>query len=274
MNLRKATYPAIFATMTFFAANSVITRYLLRGDHVSPFTLTAIRFLRGYIMLHVMSFLHPGFNGNLNISRNTIIGAIFLGIYAYSISYGYKVIPASEGVLVFYLSVVLTMTLISLIQERESLAPRNFIGIITGIAGIYIITNSGLNPMKLQGLALMAITGISWGLYCINTGENTNSFSYTYNTFLILAAIISTICIIGYILFPAELRIDSTRSLACCLVLGTISTALSYVMWRELLTRLKPSQGALAQLAVPIITVILGVLFIGEDIKKIGRAHV
>jgi drug/metabolite transporter (DMT)-like permease len=39
-------------------------------------------------------------------------------------------------------------------------------------------------------------------------------------------------------------------------------------MWRELLTRLKPSQGALAQLAVPIITVILGVLFIGEDIKN------
>jgi drug/metabolite transporter (DMT)-like permease len=50
--------------------------------------------------------------------------------------------------------------------------------------------------------------------------------------------------------------------------MGMISTALSYILWNRVLKRLKASQGGLAQLLVPILTSIMGIVFLSEKVTS------
>jgi drug/metabolite transporter (DMT)-like permease len=54
--------------------------------------------------------------------------------------------------------------------------------------------------------------------------------------------------------------------LALALYMGMVSTALSYVIWNAVLKRVSASQGGLTQLLVPIITSIMGVLLLSEEV--------
>lgn len=102
---------SLLVIMNCFAANSVITRYLVLNDLISPFTLTVTRFLSGLFMLYITSFLFPGEFTRPGFDGSYLPGAFFLGIYAFSISYGYNFVPASAEVLFFYSFVVLAMSI-------------------------------------------------------------------------------------------------------------------------------------------------------------------
>jgi len=255
----------IYIIMTFFAANSLITRYLLYGEHTTPFTLTALRFLSGFLMLYIISFILPGFKGRLVFNENTLVGSLFLGIYAYSISYGYHLVSASSGVLVFYLSVVLTMSLVSVVGGSERFNVRTLVGVFLGLIGVMVITQTGFELLSLLGLFLMVSTGVSWGLYCVKARENIDSFEYTYSTFFLLSVFIILVSITGYAFKPGMIWVDSGGCFCYALFLGMVSTALSYFLWNNVIGELKPSQGALSQLIVPILTSLLGVLILREE---------
>lgn len=184
---------AFTTIMICFAANSVITRYLVLGNYVPPFILTVIRFVSGLVMLQIITSLMPRTFQKNGVKSFHILGAFFLGIYAFSISYGYAFISAAAGVLIFYTFVVITMTSLSVIKEKEKLTPRLIIGQLLGILGVLIITSSGIQSVTLFGAFLMAATGVSWGLYSVYGRKFQNPFSYTYNSFLIFAAIALTL---------------------------------------------------------------------------------
>jgi len=266
----KLGIPISVATiMTCFAANSVITRYLVLGNYVSPFTLTVTRFGSGLIMLQILSMLMPRKFQKARVKRSNILGALFLGIYAFSISYGYAFISAAAGVLILYTFVVFTMTLYSVINDRERLTHRLIFGQLIGIIGVLVITASGIRSVTLIGVFLMAATGISWGLYSVYGRRFENPFGYTYNSFLILGVIASALLLTAYPFSGSRLWTNiSAGNLGWALYLGMISTALSYALWNRLMKRIRASQGGIAQLIVPVLTALMGILLLGEEITS------
>jgi drug/metabolite transporter (DMT)-like permease len=260
---------AVITIMTCFAANSVITRYLVLGNYVSPFTLTVIRFGSGLVMLQILSLLMPRTFQKARVRRSHILGALFLGIYAFSISYGYAFISAAAGVLIFYAFVVFTMTLFSVINDRERLTHRLIVGQLLGIMGVLVITASGIKSVTLIGAFLMTATGISWGLYSVYGRRFENPFGYTYNSFLIFGFVASALFIIAYPFFERHLWIDiSLYNLGLVFYLGMVSTALSYALWNRLMNRIRASQGGMAQLLVPVLAALMGVLLLGEEVTS------
>jgi drug/metabolite transporter (DMT)-like permease len=252
--------------MTCFAANSVITRYLVVGNYVLPFQLTIIRFLSGLATVAVISKSGRMGFGKDRVTRRDVAGGLFLGAYAFSISFGYSFIPAAAGALVFYSFVVLTMSSYSVVRDKETLGLRLALGQALGIIGVLVITFGGIGSVSPQGILLMAATGTSWGLYSVYGRTFKNPFDYTYNTFLVFGTMCLILVPVSYPFFGGGWTNISPYALGLALYMGAISTALSYVLWNWTLRRLRASQGGISQLVVPILTSILGVLLLSEQV--------
>lgn len=257
---------ALLVIMTFFAANSVITRYLVLLGQVSPFLLTVIRFVSGLATVLILPFVRPTIFHHDKPNVSYLPGAFFLGAYAFSISYGYVFISVAAGTFIFYTFVVLTMATYSVLVENERLTPRLVLGQLLGIAGVLVITFGKISSVTLLGVLLMAGTGVSWGLYSSYGKNFTVTFSYTYNSFLIFG----TFAVISSIALPLLGQPISTNisipNLGLALYMGMISTALSYVLWNATVKKIPASLGGLVQLVVPVLAPAMGIIFLGEQV--------
>ncbi len=265
MHSNWSTPLSVFLIMLCFAANSIITRYLVQGGYVAPFPLTIIRFLSGTSMLFLLPFFAPKTFTKGKLNPRHILGGIFLGAYAFAISFGYVFISAAAGALIFYFFVVLSMSTYSVVQEKESPSIKLVLGQVLGILGVLTITFSRIGSVSPSGVLLMAATGISWGAYSVYGRRFENAFDYTGNSFLIFSMITLILAAISLSSYGASTWIDiSANFLLLALFMGTITTALSYVLWNGVLKRLNSSQGGLAQLIVPILTAFMGVVLLAE----------
>jgi len=220
-------------------------------------------------MLHILSLLMPRTFQKARVRRSYILGAVFLGIYAFSISYGYAFISSTAGVLIFYTFVVFTMTLFSVFNDGERVTLRLIVGHLLGIIGVLVITASGSRSVTMIGAFLMAATGISWGMYCVYGRRFENPFDYTYYSFLIFVIFASALLLVAYPFFGRHLWMDvSLWNLGLELYMGMISTALSYALWNRLMNRIRASQGGIAQLVVPVLTALMGILLLGEEVTS------
>ena len=253
--------------MTCFAANSVITRYLVLASRISPFLLTVIRFVSGLTVLLTLPALRPSKFRRGKPSLANLPGALFLGAYAFSISYGYVFISVAAGTFVFYTFVVVTMVAYSVILEKAQLTSRLVLAQILGIGGVLVITFGRISSVTLSGVALMAATGASWGLYSSYGKRFEASFGYTYNSFLLLGAfavaVSSTLLLAGRSI-PTKI---SMPDLALALYMGMISTALSYVLWNQTMKKIPAHIGGLVQVTVPVLGAIMGIIILREQLS-------
>ena len=252
--------------MVCFAANSVITRYLVLESRVSPFLLTVIRFVSGLGTLLLLTSIRPTTFRHDRPDFSYFLGALFLGAYAFSISYGYLFIPVAAGTFVFYTFVVVTMVAYSVIEDKEELTFRLVLGQLFGLLGVLVITFGRIGSVTLLGVLLMAATGTSWGLYSAYGKKFQIAFSYTYNSFLILGAfavIASMMVALSGQTISSNL---SVQDLGFALYMGMVSTALSYVVWNTTVKKVAASLGGLVQLIVPVLAPIMGILFLGEQV--------
>ncbi len=256
---------SVFVIMLCFAANSIITRYLVQGGYVAPFPLTIIRFLSGAITLLLLSFLAPKAFTKGKLHPRHIWGGIFLGAYAFAISFGYVFISAAAGALIFYFFVVLSMSTYSVVQEKESLSIELVLGQVLGILGVLTLTFSKIGSVTPAGVLLMAATGVSWGTYSVYGRRFENAFDYTENSFLVFSVIALVLSALSLSSFGVGIWTTiSANNLLLALFMGMITTALSYVLWNRVLKKLNSSQGGLAQLIVPILTAFMGIVLLGE----------
>lgn len=255
--------------MFCFASNSVITRYLVLGDRLSPFALTTVRFVSGLVMLFLLQKSIPQRFQNVRPTKANVLGGLLLGLYAFCISYGYVYISVAAGTLVFYGCVVIAMSLYSYLHDRDMVRIRPVLGQILAFVGIVVITFGKIQSVTSLGVALMACTGISWGLYSVYGRGFKGSFGYTYNSFLIfgLSALVLSPAVRA--LSPASITFDlSLGGIGLALYMGMISTALSYVLWHKVLGRISSSQGGVSQLIAPIMSSVMGVLLLGEQVTS------
>jgi drug/metabolite transporter (DMT)-like permease len=252
--------------MVCFAANSVITRYLVLESQISPFLLTVVRFVSGFATLLLLASIRPVTFRHSRPGFSYFLGAFFLGAYAFSISYGYLFIPVAAGTFVFYTFVVVTMVIYSVIEDQVRLTFRLVLAQLLGLLGVLIITFSRIGSVTLLGVLLMAATGTSWGLYSAYGKRFGNAFSYTYNSFLILGAgaIIASVAL-WFSTGPISTDI-SVQDLGLALYMGMVSTALSYITWNETVKKIPATLGGLVQLAVPVIAPIMGIAFLSEQV--------
>ena len=109
---------------------------------------------------------------------------------------------------------------------------------------------------------MMAMAGLGWGLYSLMGRGKGDPTALTAGNFL-RAAIICAIMTLPILwIFPETALAPSGIMLA--LASGVITSGLGYVIWYMALKHLSATRAGIAQLTVPIIAAIGGMLFIAE----------
>ena len=144
-----------------FAANSLITRFLVARGLLDAGLVGATRFAAGAVVLAAVALAR---GERTLVRRAHLVPALWLGVYAVCISYGYVFIGAAPGTVVFYCAVLVTLIGYDRFTGTP-VAPRRLVGAAVALAGVATLAVEAGGVVTVLGVVLLAATGITWGLY-------------------------------------------------------------------------------------------------------------
>lgn len=242
-----------------FAANSLITRYVVQAGLLDAGLLTAVRFVSGAVALLVLAL---ALREPVRPDRRAVLPAVWLGLYAVCISYGYVHIGAAAGTFVFYAAVLLTLVGVDRTQGRPVPARRAAGGAVA-LAGVAVLASGSIDTVTPLGVLLLAATGTAWGLYtAAGRGAGDPRQSSTAN-FTVLALVLLVPAAGG---FAAGLPVTG-EGLVWGVVMGVGTTAFAYVAWYACQRVLTGAQAGLVQLVIPVLTTLGAVLLLDERVS-------
>lgn len=242
-----------------FAANSLITRYVVSDQLFDAGLLSAVRFLSGAAALLGICLAR---RERVVIGRPNLRPALWLGVYAVSISYGYRHIGAAAGTFVFYASVLLTLIAHDLLTGTP-VPLRRGAGAAVSFAGIVVLATGSIGTVTWLGVGLLAATGLAWGLYTAAGRTGADPRVATTGHFLVLAAALVVPTAVGV---AAGLH-TSAEGLAWAATMGAGTTALAYVAWYACQRAMSATTAGSVQLVIPVLTTAGAVVFLGEQLS-------
>ncbi|MEP3889661.1 MAG: DMT family transporter [Hellea sp.] len=241
--------------MIAFAANSILARLALTGGDIGPWSFTAIRFMSGAICLALIV-------GPRKALRQGSWRASFaLLLYGIFFSYAYLLLSAGTGALILFAMVQITM-LGGGVLMGERLRALQWFGAALAMGGLVYLMLPKTAPPSFIGAAMMSAAGLGWGLYSLMGRGQGNPAALTAGNFLRAAIICAVLTVPILWAFP-ETHI-AMSGIILALLSGIITSGLGYVIWYMALKHLTATRAGIAQLTVPIITAIGGMLFIAE----------
>ena len=259
MTFAASTSMRIFAltslAMIAFSANSILARLALTGGDIGPWSFTAIRFISGAICLALII-------GPIKTLREGSWRASFaLLLYGIFFSYAYLLLSAGTGALILFAMVQITMIGGGLLMG-ERLRILQWFGAALAMGGLLYLMLPKTAPPSLIGALMMSAAGLGWGLYSLMGRGQGNPAALTAGNFL-RAAIICAVLTAPILWALPEAHI-TMNGVTLALLSGIITSGLGYIIWYMALKHLTATRAGIAQLTVPIIAAIGGMLFISE----------
>ncbi|MFM9851877.1 MAG: DMT family transporter [Sphingomonadaceae bacterium] len=241
-----------------FAGNSLLNRVALASGAIDPGSFTVIRLVSGAIMLALVMRIQrePDFWPRLSDAR----GGVSLFIYAGCFSFAYTDLQAGTGALLLFTSVQLAMQVIAFIRGNR---PSGFqiAGLVLALAGLYWLLGPGASPPPLGAAVLMVTSGSAWGVYSSLGLTGSAPALATARNFLFAAPL----SLILLLFLPTTL---SHYGIGLAVGAGAITSALGYVIWYKALPGLSATSAGVAQLLVPPIASMGGMVFLDEVISS------
>jgi drug/metabolite transporter (DMT)-like permease len=242
-----------------FAANSLITRHVVVRNLLDAGLLSAVRFIAGAVALLGLSL---ALRDRIVVGRANLLPALWLGVYAICISYGYRYIGAAPGTFVFYATVLLTLVAWDVLHG-DSIPPHRAVGAAISLAGIAVLASGSIRTVTVTGVLLLAATGAAWGLYTAAGRTRSDPRVATTGHFLVLAAVFALPATAGLL---GGLHVTAA-GLAWATAMGAVTTALAYVAWYACQRSLSGTTAGAVQLVIPVLTAVGAILLLGEQLS-------
>jgi drug/metabolite transporter (DMT)-like permease len=253
---RQQTAVLLSFVLVSFAANSLVTRYVVGNRLLDAYLLTVVRFVAGAVALLVLT-LSRGERPSL--TRANLWPAFWLGVYAVCISFGYQHIGAAAGTFVFYATVLAGLVAYDMVSRTP--VPRvRVVGALVSLAGVGVLTAPAAGDVTPLGVLLLAVTGAAWALYTAAGRTVTDPQSATTGNFTVLAVAL---------LVPVGVTVSggptvTTTGLVLAALMGSVTTALSYVAWYACQRRMSATTAGTVQTVIPILTAAAATVLLGE----------
>lgn len=243
--------------MIAFAANSVLGRIGLVDTEIGAGSFALIRLISGAVTLAgICALLSKRVSGSLK-------GGLSLLIYAGFFSFAYIALPAGMGAIILFAMVQITMLGWGL-SRGERLSIEQWIGFAIAVAALLWLVSPSLDAPPLWAIIAMAIAGIGWGAYSL-LGRGASDPTRTTTGNFIWASVLALPLFGLYILVQPE-PMPPMDGIALAIASGSITSGLGYVVWYQVLKGLTATRAGIAQLTVPAIAALGGVVFLAEPI--------
>ena len=239
-----------------FAANSILCRLALGTSSIDPVSFTMIRIVSGAFSIGIIGGI---IKGNLSKHPGNWFSAFTLTMYATCFSLAYMSLSAGTGALILFGAVQVTMFIWGLWKGER---PRIFqwSGFLIALAGFAYLMLPKLETPSLSSALLMALSGVSWGIYSIRGGGVEDPVAVTGDNFF---RAVPMIIPINFLVFN---HLDISLNGATLAVLsGAVTSGIGYVIWYEALKSLTSTRAAVSQLLVPVIAAMGGGIFLYEQ---------
>jgi drug/metabolite transporter (DMT)-like permease len=241
-----------------FAANSLVTRYVVANRLLDAYLLTVVRFVAGAVALLVLTLAR---GDRPRITRANLWPAFSLGVYAVCISFGYEHIGAAAGTFVFYATVLAGLVAYDF-ATRTPVPRARAVGALVSLAGVGVLTAPAAGDVTLLGVLLLTVTGATWALYTAAGRTGTDPQTATTGNFIVLAVAL---------LVPVGVTVSggptvTITGLVLGAVMGSVTTALSYVAWYACQRRMSATTAGTVQLVIPILAAAGALLLLGERV--------
>jgi drug/metabolite transporter (DMT)-like permease len=246
------------AALVAFAGNSLLCRMALGTGTIDAASFSTIRLAAGACCLVLI---------DLSARRATVrtrgawASAFMLFLYAILFSYAYGLLTAGTGALILFGAVQMTM-MAGALAGGERPHVRQWLGLLLAMAGLVYLLLPGLAAPSPVGAILMAAAGAAWAIYTIRgrgadepLAQNAGNFARSVPMALAASLAAST------------LRHLEASGVMLAVLSGAVTSGLGYVAWYAALRGLSTTGAALVQLLVPVITVIGGVIVLGEPLS-------
>ena len=243
--------------MIAFAANSVIGRLGLVETEIGAGSFALVRLLSGAAMLAgICALTSKRISGSLS-------GGVSLLIYAVFFSYAYIALPAGMGAIILFAMVQITMLGWGL-SRGERLSVPQWAGAVIAIAALLWLVSPSLEAPPIWAAMAMAIAGAGWGAYSLLGRGADDPTSATTGNFI--WASILAIPLIGFVVLLRPEPIPPMDGVVWAVISGAITSGLGYVVWYQALKNLTATRAGIAQLSVPAIAALGGVILLAEPI--------
>ena len=267
----------IYALLSVIAWSTVFIVVKIVIDKSNPILLSMSRFFIASIILLIYVYHRKMLRQLKNICLDEYKNIVFQGLTGIAgmspiLFYGIKYTSASISSIIMNSNPLIIAVLSSLFL-KEKLKSINIAGIIIGYIGIISILSRGENIFKLFtskhlfGDILCIVAAILWSLYIINGKK----LLKRYNPIIVTLAAM----IIGTVILTPPLIIFhwediyniSMEIFGAIIYLGIVPTGIGFTLWFNALERLPASKLSIIGYLVPILSLILSVILLGEKVN-------
>ncbi len=263
---RPAVAAGTCTALVAFAANSLLCRQALVGQSIDPASFTALRLVSGALVLLLLVKLTRGHvtAQRLAVRRPTwqdLRAPLALWLYAAPFSFAYVRLGAGTGALVLFGSVQFTLLGVAIARGERPRA-RAWLGFATALYGLAWLCAPSAQQPDLLGVMLMAGAGAAWASYTLlgrGSGDvlRANAQAFAWSSLPALATLL--------VLLPTLHA--TARGGLLAVASGALASALGYAIWYRVLRHLAVATAAFAQLTVPALAALGGVLLLGETLS-------
>lgn len=246
-----------------FALNSLLCRAALGPGLIDAMSFTLARLGSGALVLLLIARMskRATFPAPPVVGWQVAASAAALFLYALPFSLAYVRIPAGTGAFVVFCCVQITMIGWDLFTGGR-LRPGEIAGLGLALTGLGWLTRPGAGSPDPLGVGLMALAGVSWGVYSIRGRRSGPPLRATARNFA--AAVPLALC--ASLISLAGVHMNA-RGLLLAVVSGGVTSGLGYVAWYAALPGLSPTRASIVQLAVPPLAALFGILLLGESLS-------
>ena len=243
--------------MIAFAANSVLGRLGLVDTDIGAGSFALIRLVSGALTLVVICLLQSKrLSGSLS-------GGVSLLIYAVFFSYAYLALPAGMGAIILFAMVQITMLSWG-IAKGERLSPRQWAGFVVAVLALVWLVSPSLEAPPLWAAGMMALAGLGWAAYSLIGRGVKDPSAATAGNFVWASGL--AIPLLAIVMTVSPEPWPPLDGVVLAIASGAITSGLGYVIWYQALKHLSATRAGIAQLSVPAIAAIGGVVFLAEPI--------
>jgi drug/metabolite transporter (DMT)-like permease len=241
-----------------FAANSVLCRLALGEATIDAASFSTIRLTSGAAMLLLVSGASA--NGWPSMASGDWRSAALLFSYAAPFSFAYVTLSTGTGALILFGAVQAAM-IVGAVRSGERPHRAEWAGLLIALFGLAYLVSPGVTAPTPLGSALMAIAGVSWGLYTLR-GRGRAPVPSTTGNFVRSVPFVAGLSLV---MWPSA-RISLYGALLA-VVSGAMTSGLGYVVWYAALGGLSATRAAIVQLSVPVLAALGGVVFLSERVS-------